>query len=168
LSAYIFLSYRFLLAGRIPSGSSPTYLFTGLTLQFILSSFVVAHHFAIDSDSRNLGINALGFVKSKLGLNPYPEGTAHQLYQLARKLPEGSEVIVPNQYISYFQNVYPGSWNYDEKTAKLLGRPLLYVYEKDKIGKVNYYKFPRKGYRVIPNDQLLILADSTWYDQRYK
>lgn len=168
LSAYIFLSYRFLQAGMLPSKTSFTYLLTGLTLQFIFSSFIVSHRFAIDSDSHNLSISISGLVKTKLGLKPYTEGNAHQLYELSKKLPQGSEVIVPNQYVTYFQNVYPGSWNYDRKTAMLLGRPLLYVYEKNLIGKVDYYKFPKNGYRVIPNHQLLILADSKWYNQRYK
>ncbi|GLU52954.1 hypothetical protein [Dyadobacter frigoris] len=168
LSSYIYLSYRFTQAGMVASVHARSRILTGLILQFILSSFIVSHRFKIDSDSRSLGIAAADFIKTKLGLNPYTSGIAHELYELAKKLPEGSEVIVPNQYISYFQNIYPGSWNYDEKTAKLLGRPLLYVYEKNLIGKVSYYKFPREGYLVIPNDQLLILADSKWYNQRFK
>lgn len=168
LSAYIFLSYRFTQAGLAPSGYSVTYLFTGLTLQFILSSFIVSHNFTISSDSHDLGISALSFTKSKLGLKPYPVGTANQLYELAEKLPEGSDVMVPIQYISYFESVYPGSWNFEEKPPNMLGRPMVYVYEKNKIGKVSYYKFPRAGYSVVPNDELLILAETKWYNQRYK
>ncbi|WP_159477353.1 hypothetical protein [Dyadobacter sp. 3J3] len=168
LSAYIFLSYRFSLAGIIPFGFSAIYLFTGLTLQFIIGSFIVSHRFTIDSDSHNVSVSLSGFIKSGLGLKPYPDGTSHQLYELAKMLPEGSDVMVPNQYISYFENVYPGSWNYEEKLPMILRKPILYVYEQNKIGKVKYYKFPNKGYRVISNDQLLILADSAWYNQRYK
>ncbi|MCF0059188.1 hypothetical protein [Dyadobacter sp. CY356] len=168
LSSYIFLSYRFARAGIIPSVHSLSLILTGLTLQFIFGSFIVSHHFSIDSDYRSVGIAANGFIKTGLGLMPYPAGTAHELYTLAKKLPEGSDVMVPNQYISYFQNVYPGSWNFEEKTERLLRRPLLYVYEKNKIGKVSYYRFPRKGYNVIPNQQLLILADSKWYNQHFK
>lgn len=168
LSAYIFLSYRFSQAGMIPASSTLTYLFTGLALQFILGSFIVSHNFTINSDSHDLGVSVSGFIKSKFGLKPYPDGTAHQLYGLAQELPEGSDVMVPNQYISYFERVYPGSWNYEEKPPMLLRRPLLYVYEKSKIGKVSYYKFPVTGYSVIPNHQLLILADTKWYNQRYK
>ncbi|MBE9463540.1 hypothetical protein ACFP1I_11470 [Dyadobacter subterraneus] len=168
LSAYVFISYRFSQAGIMPAAFSVTYIYTGLVFQLILSSFIVSHRFVIDSDSRSLGISASKFINTRFGLNPYPDGNAHQLHELAKKLPEGSDVMVPNQYISYFQNVYPGSWNYEEKPPMLLRRPLLYVYEKSLIGKVSYYKFPQKGYRVIPNHQLLILADSKWYNQRYK
>ena len=168
LSCYIFLSYRFTRAGVVASVHSMSLILTGLTLQFIFSSFLVSHRFSIDSDYRSAGISFSGFLKTKMGLTPYPSGTVHTLYELAKKLPEGADVIVPNQYIAYFQNVYPGSWNFEEKTEMLLGRPLLYVYEKNKIGKANYYRFPRKGYRVIPNHQLLILADSIWYNQHFK
>ena len=168
LSAYVFLSYRLTQAGLLPGQSVISWILTGCLLQFIFSPFLVAHHFTFDADSHQVSMNASNMLKTHFGLHPYPDGVARQLYTLARKLPEGSDVVVPNKYLSYFENVYPASWNYDDGSVRVLRKPVLYVYEKNLIGKVPYYKFPKKGYKIIPNQQLLILADSTWYSLHFK
>jgi hypothetical protein len=168
LSAFIFLCVRLTQAGKLAGPQVVSWILTGGILQFLFSPFLVAHHFAIDTDSHEVSINAAYMIKTRLGLYPYPEGIPRQLHTLSKQLPEGSDVIVPNRYLSYFENVYPGSWNYDGGALRVLRKPLLYVYEKKLIGKVAYYRFPKTGYTVIPNHELLILADSTWYSLHFK
>jgi hypothetical protein len=48
---------------------------------------------------------------------------------------------------------------------RILMRPLLYIYDKKLIKTNKNYIFPKGGYKTIPNSQLLILADSVWYNQ---
>ncbi len=168
LSAFVFLIYRLTQLERLPDCNANTWLLSGVLLQFVFSPFLVAHFFSVDSKPRNLLASATYLVNTKLGLNPYPDGTANQLHNLAQKLPEGSEVIVPYKFMSYFQNVYPSPWNFDDDPFYIFGKPLLYIYQKELIDKEVYLKFPGNDFKTIPNEHLLILAEPNWYKQNFK
>jgi hypothetical protein len=169
LSAFVFLSYRLAQSGAVPDQKASTWIFTGCVLQFLFSPFLVAHFFTIESRPSILSDNISYLIKTRLGLNPYPEGTPRQLYQLAKELPAGSEVIVPFKYTRYFENVYPSYWVDDtQPPSHILGKPLLYVYEKELVNKGSYHEFPGKDYITIPNEHLLILAESSWYNLQFK
>ncbi|MNY60738.1 hypothetical protein D3C86_1973310 [compost metagenome] len=84
-------------------------------------------------------------------------------------MPVGSEVIVPFQYLRYFERVYPSFWPLDgQNPAYILRKPLMLIYDKNLIRHGVYPKFPGKGYTAIPNEHLFILADSSWYNQTFK
>ena len=141
----------------------------GCVLQFVMAPFLVAHHFTFETKPARLSANVSYMIKTRLGLDPYPDGTANELHELARKLPPGSEVIVPFQHIRYFENVYPSFWDYGGKyPLHVLGKPLLYVYERDLVKSGFYRTFPGSDYRIIPNEHLLILADPGWYKLHFK
>ena len=169
LSAFVFLGYRLSHSGVVPNQNAPTWILTGCLFQFLLSPFLVAHHFTIETRPSLLGADVSYLIKTKFGLDPYPDGDARQLYALAEKMPAGAEVVVPFHYTRYFENVYPSFWKADGRPpAHLIGKPLLYVYEKDLVNKKVYTDFPGKGYSIIPNKHLLILADSGWYNSTFK
>jgi hypothetical protein len=169
LSAFVFLSYRLTQSGAVPDQKAVTWIMTGCLLQFLFSPFLVAHHFTFESKPGILSANISYMIETTFGLNPYPHGIPRQLYGLAKKMPAGSEVIVPFKYTRYFENVYPSFWGRDgQRPFHILGKPLLYVYEKELVNNGGYREFPGSGYKVIPNKDLLILADSSWYNMQFK
>ncbi|SKB78867.1 hypothetical protein [Dyadobacter psychrophilus] len=169
LSAFVYLSYRVAQAGFTPGQNAINWILTGCLLQFIFGTFLVAHHFTFDTKPSAIAKSASYMIKTGLGFDPYPEGDARQLHGLAKEMPVGSEVIVPFQYLRYFERVYPSFWPQDGRLpAHILGRPLMYVYEKELVQNGAYHVFPAKGYKTIPNEHLLILADSSWYNLKFK
>lgn len=169
LSAFIFLSYRLTLSGIVPDHRATSWILTGCLVQFLLSPFLVAHFFTLGSRPSVLSAHISYLAQTRFGLYPYPDGIPRQLYQLAKKLPTGSEVIVPFRHMRYFENVYPGFWEEDGLRPKhILGKPLLYVYDKELVDKGAYHTFPGKDYVTLPNEHLLILADSSWYNLNFK
>jgi hypothetical protein len=168
-SAFIFMSYRFAQSGKIPYQKTTSWILSGGLLQFILGPFLVAHFFNFESRPSIQTANVSYLVKTNFGLDPYPDGTPKQLHGLAKKLPEGSEVIVPFHYIRLFENVYPGYWEANgRRPVHILGKPMLYIYEKDLVKNGHYREFPGKDYTIVPNDHLLILAESKWYHSQFK
>nr|WP_295926490.1 hypothetical protein [uncultured Dyadobacter sp.] len=172
-SSFIYLSYRMAQAGFMPSlgpdRDAVSWTLTGCVLQFILATFLVAHHFTFETEPSTLSKNVSYMIKSRFGLAPYPDGVARELHRFAKALPAGSEVIVPFLYFRYFESVYPSFWPLDGQFPPyILGKPLMYIYEKDLIQTGAYPKLPGKGYTTIPNEHLLILADSSWYNQTFK
>ncbi|MEO6286566.1 MAG: hypothetical protein ABIN80_04695 [Dyadobacter sp.] len=169
LSAFIFFSYRLTQSGTMPSQTAIPWILTGGLLQFLLAPFLVAHYFTFEARPSVLSANVSYMVKTRLGLDPYPEGIARQLYMLARRMPYGSEVIVPFHYTRFFENIYPAYWEEDgRRPAHILGQPLLYMYEKDLVKNGHYHDFPGKDYTMVPNEHLLILVESNWYQSNLK
>nr|WP_295932933.1 hypothetical protein [uncultured Dyadobacter sp.] len=168
-SSFIYLSYRGAQAGLMSGREAFSWILTGCVLQFILATFLVAHHFTLETEPARLSKNASYMIKSRFGLDPYPDGLARELYGYANAMPVGAEVVVPFQYVRYFEKVYPSFWPLDgQSPAYILGKPLMLVYEKGLIQKGVYPKFPDNGYTTIPNEHLFILADSSWYNQTFK
>ncbi|MCF0050448.1 hypothetical protein LXM25_10290 [Dyadobacter sp. LJ53] len=168
-SAFIYLSYRVAQAGFTPGQNAISWVLAGCVLQFILGTFLVAHHFSFETKPSTLSRNASYMIKSRFGFDPYPDGVARQLHGLAKAMPVGSEVIVPFQYLRYFERVYPSFWPENgQLPAHILGKPLMYIYIKGLVQNGAYHAFPDKGYTAIPNEHLLILADSSWYNQTFK
>lgn len=169
LSAFIYLSCRLAQAGVMPGQNALAWILSGGVVQFVLGSFLVAHHFNFDTKPSTIRDNVAYMINTRLGFNPYPDGVARQLYGLAKEMPVGSEVIVPFQYLRYFERVYPSFWPQDgQLPAHILGKPLIYIYEKELVKNGAYRQFPAKGYATIPNEHLLILADSSWYKLKFK
>lgn len=167
--AFLFLSHRFTLSGMLRGQNAMSWTLAGCVLQFVMAPFLVAHHFTFESRPARLSANVSYMMKTRLGLDPYPDGIANELHDLAGKLPPGSEVIVPFQHIRYFENAYPSFWDYGGKyPLHVLGKPLLYVYERDLVKSGFYRTFPGSDYRIIPNEHLLILADPGWYKLHFK
>ena len=84
-------------------------------------------------------------------------------------MPVGSEVVVLFNLARCFENVYLSSWNQDGRLPlNILGKPLLYVYEKELVHNRVYRDFPGNDYKIIPNDHFLILADSSWYNLQFQ
>jgi hypothetical protein len=110
----------------------------------------------------NIKKNFIFIHDNHLGIKPYSDTLSKSLYQLSQRLPAGSEVVCPSEFVSVFQNVYTNEWSDD---LRILMRPLLYIYDKKLIKTNKNYIFPKGGYKTIPNSQLLILADSVWYNQ---
>lgn len=169
LSAFIFMSYRFARSGVLPNQNATAWILSGCLLQFLLGSFLVAHFFTFDSRPSVISTNVSYMIRTRLGSAPYLEGDAKQLYELAKKMPAGSEVIVPFPYTRYFENVYPSYWEDDGgRPLHIFGKPLVYVYEKDLVAEKHYRQFPGKDYIIVPNDHLLILAEPNWYNSQLK
>jgi hypothetical protein len=105
------------------------------------------------TDIRN---NFIAFIQNKSWQDP----DEHQLDLLAQKLPRGSEIITPDRYQFLFQNIYAYNWR--DKNF-VLDKPIAYVYEKKKVKTSGKYTFPTQGYHIQPNENLLILIDSTWH-----
>lgn len=164
LGCYLFLTIRMLEAKQTPPPYQMEWVLWGGILQFLFHPMLVSNNdeyagFMLDANKH------VSFIsQSKLGLNPYPKGTYHQLHELSQKLPLGAELVCESSYLNIFQKFYPCVW--DLRRAPFLKRPLLYIYDKKKIGKTKDYFFPKSGYTIVPNNNLLILADSTWYSQR--
>ena len=168
-SSFIFLSYRLTSHGAVPNQKAVTWILAGCLLQFLFSPFLVAHHFTFESKPSILSANISYMLKTRLGLDPYPDGISRELYALAKKMPAGSEVVVPFKYTRYFENVYPSFWNANGRPPlNILEKPLLYVYEKELVNNGVYHNFPGKNYKIIPNENFLILADSSWYNTQFK
>ena len=168
-SAFVYLSYRVARAGFTPGQNAISWVLTGCVLQFILGTFLVAHHFTFETKPSTLSQNVSYMRKTRLGLQPYPDGMGHDLYQLAKAMPVGSEVITPFQYLRYFERVYPSFWPANgQLPSHILGKPLLFIYEKELVRNGFYHAFPDKGYITIPNEHLLILADSSWYNGTFQ
>ncbi|MCF2489340.1 DUF2079 domain-containing protein [Dyadobacter sp. CY347] len=168
-SAFLFLSCRFAQAGILRDRNAVSWTLAGCLLQFVFAPFLVAHHFNFEFKPARLAANVSYMLQTHFGLNPYPDGTAKELHQLAEKLPGGSEVIVPFQHLRYFENVYPSFWeNNGAFPLHVLGKPVLYIYEKDLVKRGAYRTFPGSDYQTVPNKQLLILADPGWYKQNFK
>lgn len=169
LSAFIYLSYRVAQAGFTPGRDAIGWILSGCVLQFILGTFLVAHHFTFETKPSALSRNVSYLIKSRLGLDPYPDGVQRELYRFAQAMPVGSEVIVPFQYMRYFENVYPSFWPVDgQLPPHILGKPLMHILEKNTNQHGFKHKFSAKGYTTIPNEHLFILADSSWYNQTFK
>ncbi|WP_143016923.1 hypothetical protein [Dyadobacter soli] len=168
-SAFIYLSYRGAQAGFMPGREASGWILTGCVLQFILATFLVAHHFTFETKPSTLSKNVSYMIQSRFGFDPYPDGLARQLHGFAKAMPAGSEVVVPFHYLRYFERVYPSFWPSDgQLPAYILGKPMMLVYEKNLIGSGVYPKIPGNGYTAIPNEHLFILADSSWYNQTFK
>lgn len=135
------------------------YILCSFIFQLLFYPYIYSYKEFDKPDFQKLGSRALSFVKNGFGVNPDFTPTEKQLFSLAEKLPKGSEVIVPDQYQNLFQRVYSYEWFHKDL---ILGTPKLYIYEKDKLLKSRDYIIPKKGFTVLPNDHLLILADSTW------
>jgi hypothetical protein len=116
-------------------------------------------------DITNVNKNLLFIAKYKAGFRPYPNGTVHQLHQLALKLSSGAEVICESKYLNIFQHVYARFWSCedDNPPPPIITKPLLYIHDKKRGSNTDCYSLPQRGYLTIPNPELLILADSTWY-----
>ena len=152
-SAFIFLSYRLTRSGAVAHQNAVTWILAGCLLQFLSSPFLVAHHFTFESKPSILSANMSYMLKTRLGLDPYPDGISSQLYGLAKKMPAGSEVVVPFNYTRYFENVYPSFWNTGARPPlNILGKPLLYVYEKELVNSRVYRTFPGKDYKIIQSE----------------
>ncbi|WP_169409447.1 hypothetical protein [Dyadobacter beijingensis] len=168
-SGFIYWSYRVAQAGFMPGRAAFSWVLTGCVLQFILATFLVAHHFTLETEPGTLSHNVSYMIKSRFGLDPYPDGLPRELHGYARAMPARSEVIVPFQYFRYFEGVYPSFWPLDGRyPAYMLGKPLMLVYEKNLLQNGVYPSLPGKGYTAIPHQHLLILADSSWYNQTFK
>jgi hypothetical protein len=167
MSCYVFGVVRWTEAGFKPAASQQEWtLFWGIS-QFVFSLLLVSNNQAqlltINDAQKNLQ-----FISTyKMGIRPYTGGTLKQLYELSKRLPTGAEVICEKEYLSIFQRVYATSWSWQNRHP-FLGRPLLYIYDKQKLQSHTGYIFPKTGYIPIPNDAVLILADTIWYNQHYK
>lgn len=167
MACYVFGVVRWVEAGfKPPSTQQEGTIFWGAS-QFIVSVLLVSNN-QINLQSINDPQKNLEFIsKYKLGFRPYPSGSPKQLYELAQKLPVGAEVFCEKEYLSIFQRVYATSWTWKKHPA-LLNRPHLYIYYKKEVSINPRYIFPKSGYVTIPNEELFILADATWYNQHYK
>lgn len=161
LSAFVFLSYRMAQSDTFPERQVLVWALGGCLAQFVLAPLLVAHQFEIDSKPRNISENISYMHKSRLGMDPYIEAIPRQLHELAKKLPEGAEVVVPLKYITYFQNVYPSPWNFDGRPSFVVGKPMVYVCHNDLVKQGFYKDLPQKEYSSIEHNDLLILIDST-------
>jgi len=158
LSCYIYMAVKLTENGIRVSNVQREYAVWGLVLQLIFFPVLISNHRSPLPDLDHLGMNIITFLKSGSDLNTASDPNAQQLFSLAKQLPRGSEVVVPNKYLNIFHMVYPSDW--DHKNL-LLGRPKAYIYEKDLVKNSKEYAFPGTGYRILPNDKLLILVDST-------
>jgi hypothetical protein len=168
MSSYVFLCCHFFSANPDKALYQKSWFLFGLALQILAAPILVAHNFDIVPDRQSLADTGSYLSKSCFGLKPYPEGIPHVLNKLAKKLPDGSEVVAPEQYITYFQNVYASAWPLEGQKLHLLSKPIIYIYEKQYIKQYGLYTFPEKSYVTIPHHQLLILADSLWYNRNFK
>ncbi len=166
-ACYVFGVVRWVEAGlKPPSTQQEVTVFWGAS-QFIFSLLLVSND-QFQLQNINDPKKHVEFIsKYKLGFQPYPEQPSKKLYELAQKLPKGAEVLCEKEYLSIFQRVYATSWTW-KKHPPFLKQPLLYIYNKKDLGKNTDYIFPKIGYTTIPNNDLLILADSQWYNQHYK
>ena len=167
MSCYVFLSYRIAESGKDEPPRHREWIFAGVILQAIFGPILVSNAKSTESAHEAFYHKINYLMTSRLGLFPYRETLSRTLHDLSKKLPEGSEVVVPADYLTYFQNVYPYNWDLGG-SPKLLGRPLIFIYEKEKISKANNYVFPKTGYTTIQNDKLLIRIDSLWYSQNFR
>lgn len=168
MACYVFGVVRWVEAGFSPSiTQQEVTVFWGAS-QFIMSLLLVSNN-QLTLQSINDPQKNLEFIsKHKLGFRPYPDDSSKKLYELSQKLPVGAEVLCEKEYLSIFQRVYATSWTWRQHPP-LLNRPLLYIYNKKKlVDNRSGYVFPKSGYLTIPNEKLLILADTTWYNQHYK
>lgn len=168
LGTFVFLSYRMMQQGIAPERTALNWVLAGGLVQFLLAPFLVAHHFNFDVKPSRLNSHVSYLLKTGLGLHPYPEGLPRQLDELARQLPAGSDVVVPAQYMRYFQNVYPSPWTFEGRPYHVFRKPVLFIYQKGQVGAGVYQEFPGKGYLVVPHESLLILADSNRYKPHLK
>lgn len=162
MSCYIFLSIRLSEANFKPHPHQREWLLWGGLFQFFVSPMAVTNASSIHGQMFNIKKNFIFIHDNHLGIKPYSDTLSKSLYQLSQRLPAGSEVVCPSEYVSVFQNVYTNEWSDD---LRILMRPLLYIYDKKLIKTNKNYIFPKGGYKTIPNSQLLILADSVWYNQ---
>ena len=170
-SSYVFFSVRMAEAKVTPPAAHREWALWGGIVQFIFHPILVSNNDVYYGDMSDITKNARFITEYKIGTKPYPTGSMHLLYELSQKLPAGAELMCVPQYMNIFQRVYPTMWHrgdWHKEKLSMLGRPLLYIYEKQKIGKTKDYFFPKQGYILISNDELLILADAAWYNQHYK
>lgn len=165
MSCYVFLSIRSSEYGLKPHSNQREWLLWGGLFQFFISPMAVANATSIHGQMFSIKKNFLFIHDSRLGTKPYAQSPVQSLYELTYKLPAGSEVVCPSEYVSIFQNVYANEWSDD---LRILKRPHLYIYDKKDLKTNKKYKFPKGGYKAIPHSQFLILADSVWYNQHYK
>ena len=164
MSCYIFLSIRLTEGHFKPHFNQREWLLWGGLFQFFISPLAVANASSIHGQMFSIKKNFLFIHDNRLGTHPYADSSSRHLYELAQKLPAGSEVVCPSEYVNIFQNVYTNEWSDD---LRILKRPLLYIYDKKQLTTNKKYIFPKKGYKTAPNSKLLILADSVWYNQVY-
>jgi hypothetical protein len=167
-SAYIFFSYRLSEQVGASDRGGITWTLTALLVQFLFGPFLVTHSYRISTDYHHLKKDVAYMVNTRFGLSPFVDKDAKQLYSLAKHLPADADVIVPVSYLVCFQNVYAGTWGQETDKLKLWKKCFLFVYEKNLIKKDSHYRFPHSGFTVIPNEKLLILAESKWYKQHFK
>lgn len=168
MACYVFLVVRASEKGIRPHARQSEWTVWGLVLQFVLGPILVSNSNLYSQDILDGKKNLTFITEYKAGLRPYSRNPEKRLYTLAQKLPVGAEVICEKQYLNIFQRVYPTSWSWNVRRP-FVGRPLLYVYDKKLLHhKPNNYIFPKTGYTTIPDSDLLILADTTWYHQHYK
>ncbi|MFN8346802.1 MAG: hypothetical protein U0X91_17510 [Spirosomataceae bacterium] len=169
--SYVFFSVKLTKAKVSPPATQREWALWGGILQFVFHPILVSNNDLYYGDMSDITKNARFITEYKLGTQPYPTGSLHLLHELAEKLPPGAELMCVPQYMNVFQRVYPTMWHrgdWHKEKLSMLGRPLLYIYEKQKIGKAKDYFFPKQGYRSISNNELLILADTAWYNRHYK
>ncbi len=171
LSCYVFLVVRLSKSAYKPHAYSREWILCGGILQFLLSPLIVSNNDRYHGSISDINQNLLFIVTHKLGIQPYPKGTSHQLYQLAAALPTGAEVVCEGEYINIFQHAYPRNWSCDNSThtpIPMITKPLLYIHAKNRSNNDDCYHLPVSGYISIPNPDLIILADSLWYSRREK
>ena len=158
LSCYIYLTVKLTENKIIANHLQREYSVWGLVLQLVFFPLLISNHRSPLPDLDHLGMNILTFIKSGSDLDSASDPDVQQLLSLAKLLPAGSEVLVPNQYMNIFHMVYPCGWQRKNLT---IGRPIALIYEKALLKTSKDYSFPGKGYRTITGDNLLILVDST-------
>ncbi len=167
MACYVFGVVRWTEAGFKPAATQQEGNVLWGASQFVLSVLLVSNNLPMLQSINDPQKNMAFVTQYKLGFRPYPNGSAKKLYELSQKLPVGAEVFCEKEYLSIFQRVYATSWTW-RKPPPMLNRPHLYIYYKKQLGINTRYIFPKSGYITIPNEELLILADATWYKQHYK
>ena len=162
-SCYLFLIIRLTEKGIFIKSQFREWSLWSCIFQLVFSFFLISENWTPEIYKQGKGGVVFHFIKNFFGPDPYSDQDWQQLHTLAQQLPKNAEVLAPDKYLSVFHRVYGVGWHHSNL---VLRQPALYVYEKALLKTSKEYRFPTKGYTVVPNKNLLILIHSTWKAQK--